>query len=136
LQHGTDNKVDIYISILKMESNFSKYTVAELKDICSNIDQVRDPELYQKVMEELRIQESLQEKYTDSKVKRSIAPSVILILVVICIFYEKIPGRHGGLTPEEDPFFFWGTLVVISGMCLNRLLSTKAIKKKNGVGDT
>lgn len=108
-----------------MESEFSKYTVVELKDICSNIDQEKDPILYKKAMDELIIKKSLKEKYTDSKLKSSIVPIIVLILVAICIFYGKIPGRHGGLTPEKDPFFFWGTLVVITGMCLNRLLSTK-----------
>jgi hypothetical protein len=76
-------------------------------------------------MKKLQEQENLKENQNNSKLKNYIAPITILILVVFCIFYGKIPGRHGGLTPEEDPFFFWGTLSVITGMCFNRLMSTK-----------
>lgn len=76
-------------------------------------------------MKKSQEQESLKENQNNSKLKNFIAPITILILVVLSFFYGKIPGRHGGLTPEDDPFFFWGTLFVITGMCINRLVSAK-----------
>jgi len=57
-----------------------------------------------------------------------ISSSIVLFIVVCCIYFDEIPGRHGGLNSQDDPFWFWATLTFIIGMCVHQLLNIKTAK--------
>ena len=50
-----------------------------------------------------------------------ISSSIILCIVVCCIYFDKIPERHGGLNSQDDPFWFWTTVIAIVAMSLYNL---------------
>jgi hypothetical protein len=52
-----------------------------------------------------------------------ISSSIILCIVVCCIYFDKIPGRHGGLNSQDDPFWFWTTVIIVVAMSLYNLMT-------------
>ena len=123
-----------------MEPDYQSYTRDELYDVKSNINKDAYPERYKALLQELARREKAQPKVTVKetvkKPKRKvtnkekiISSAIMLIIVVVCIYIEKIPGKHDGYSMAEDPYFFWGTLLLCVGFAVSQLLSLERNKK-------
>ena len=135
-----------------MNPDYHSYTSEELEDVCSNIDKDRHPERYQNILNELSTRRlSEQDRNVDiapkatepkpkSKKKRSKKQKItsslaIFIAVAAFIFYGKIPGRHGDLTAEGEPYFFWITIAILVSLAINNLLTIKwSVKSQDKQG--
>ncbi|WP_068546930.1 hypothetical protein [Thalassotalea crassostreae] len=129
-----------------MKPDYQSYTLEELYDVEVNIDKEAYPERYKDLLHELKLREEeeseVEVKEDTKKPKRKrtnkekiITSSFILIAAAACLYYGNIPGKHGGLSMEEDPYFFWGTLLFCVGMTVNQLLTLESNKKQCD-GDT
>jgi hypothetical protein len=58
------------------------------------------------------VEEVIKPKRKRTNKEKIITSAFILIAAVACIYYGKIPGKHGGFSMDNDPFFFWVTLCV------------------------
>lgn len=126
-----------------MIPDYQSYTLEELYDVKSNIDKDAYPERYKELLQELILREKAEPKVivkeAVKKPKRKptnkekiISSSIMLFTTVVCIYYGKIPGKHDGLSMEEDPYFFWGTLLFCAGFAVNQLLTLERNQKQSG----
>ncbi|AXR06323.1 hypothetical protein [Salinimonas sediminis] len=127
-----------------MKPDYQSYTLEELYDVEVNIDKDAYPERHKDLLHELKLREEAKPKVEIKedikKPKRTnkekiITSSFILIAAAACLYYGNIPGKHGGLSMEDDPYFFWGTLLFCVGMAVKQLL-TLVYNSKQGDGDT
>lgn len=123
-----------------MKPDYQSYTLEELYDVKVNIDKEAYPERYENLLIEIKLREEaapkVMQKATKTKRKRTnnekIVTSSFLLIVAIAVFYfEYIPGKHGGISMKEDPFFFWGILLFCVGMAVNQLLTLESNQKKS-----
>ena len=123
-----------------MKPDYRSCTLEELHDVHSNIDKGAYPERYQELLTELSTRKKTEQKaVVEKKIKKPkrkrtnkekvISSGFVLIAVVACIYYEKTPGKHGGLSMIEEPYFFWGTLLFCVGLALNQMLTLESKKK-------
>jgi hypothetical protein len=129
-----------------VKPDYQSYTLEELYDVKVNIDKEAYPEMYKDLLHELKLREEatpkVEVKEVAKKPKRKrtnkekiITSSFILITAAACLYYGNIPGKNGGLSIEDDPYFFWGTLLFCVGMAINQL-STLEFNPKQGGSDT
>ena len=128
-----------------MEPDYKSYTLDELYDVKSNINKDAYPQRYKALQQELARREKAQPKVTVKetvkKPKRKatnkekiISSAIMLIIVVVCIYIEKIPGKHDGYSMADDPYFFWGTLLLCVGFAVSQLLSLERNKRQSDTG--
>jgi hypothetical protein len=124
-----------------VKPDYQSYTLEELYDVEENIDKEAYPERYKDLLHELKLREDakpqieVKEETKKPKRKRSnkekiTTSSLILAAAAACLYYGYIPGKHGGLSMEEDPYFFWGTLLFCVGMAVNQLLTLEYTQKQ------
>ena len=79
------------------------------------------------------VHSELKKKFDVKQVQLHLPPATsFLLIVAIAVFYfEYIPGKHGGISMKEDPFFFWGILLFCVGMAVNQLLTLESNQKKS-----
>jgi len=65
-------------------------------------------------------------KYSNKS--KIISSSIVLFIISLCIYFDEIPGRHGGLNSQDDPFWFWATVFIVVCMCLYNLLTLSGSK--------
>lgn len=117
-----------------MKPDYQSYSLADLYDVQSRIDKDTYPERYEELLKEIADREKHKSEVTVDSVahkpkrkrsnKEKIASSLLLFIAVgACIFYGHIPGKHGGFSMENDPYIFWGLLLVGAGLALNQLLT-------------
>ena len=133
-----------------MKTDYSSCTLEELHDVHSHIDKVAYPQRYQELLKELTSRETDEEesvKKPDTtknlktpKRKRTnkdkiITSYFVLTAAAACWYFEKIPGKNGGLTIEDDPIAFWVTIVVCVGLAISQLLTLES-NEESSVSDT
>lgn len=116
-----------------MEVKYHEYTTQELEDVRANINKDKYPERYQAVVDELSTRkpkkvdsfELKDEEIASPKPKRKrsnkarvISNSIFIAIAVSCIYFERIPGRNGGITLVDSPYWFWSVIVLCFGLCL------------------
>lgn len=77
------------------------------------------------------VEEVIKPKRKRTNKEKIITSAFILIASVACIYYGKIPGRLG-FSMDNDPFFFWVTLLFCVGLAVNQLLTLDAKQGSNG----
>lgn len=126
-----------------MKPDYQSYTLEELNDVKSNIDKDAYPERYKELLQEIMLRGKSEPKVIIKEVARKgirkpsnkekfISSSIMLIITVVCLYYGKIPGKHDGWSMEEDPYFFWGTLLFCVGFAINQLLTLEKSQKQSG----
>jgi hypothetical protein len=72
--------------------------------------------------------------YRKMKAKEAkIVIPISVLLIILAIYYEKIPGRNGHLTPSETPYFFWGAIIFAIVMVVKEV---DRLFNKNNDGDS
>jgi len=69
-------------------------------------------------------------KKNESRKDKLIGPVAILIGIGFAIYFEKLPGRNGGLTPQEEPYFYWGIIIFAVIFCLDKIFAVIETKKE------
>lgn len=119
-----------------MEPDYQSYTLEELYDVKSNIDKHAYPQRYKALLHEFALRENAEAKSIPKEVvikpkrkitnkERIISSSIMLIITVSCIYYGKTPSKYDGLSMEEDPYYFWGTMMFCVGFAVSQLLALK-----------
>lgn len=130
-----------------MNPDYQSYTLEELYDVRAKIDKELYPARYEYLLKEISVREhklpkkpvtedSEKPKRKRTNKEKIVSSTLILSAVGLCLYYEKIPGRHGGLTMSEDPYFFWGTLLFCAGLAINQLLTLESRKSEKGSSGT
>ena len=106
-----------------MKPDYKSCSLEELHDVKVHIDKDKYPERYQELLNEIAMRESsvptpeveevIKPKRKRTNKEKIITSAFILIAAVACIYYGNIPGKHGGLSMDNDPFFFWVTLLLL-----------------------
>jgi len=131
-----------------MKVDYCSYTLEELYDVHENIDKDAYPERYKELLKELASREKEEaakepdeaEEIKKPKRKRTnkekiITSSFVLIAAAACLYFGEIPGKHGGLSIDDDPIAFWITMIFCVGLAVYQLLTLEP-NAESSVNDT
>ncbi len=126
-----------------MTPDYKSYSLEELHDVKVHIEKDKYPERYQELLNEIalreaavpipEIQEVIKPKRKRTNKEKILTSAFILMTVIAFIYYGQIPGKHGGLSMDNDPIFFWITVLFCIGLAVHQLLN---LDVKQGSNDT
>ena len=123
-----------------MKPDYSSYSLEELYDVKDHIDKDKYPERYQELLHEIALREAAvptsevikPERKSNNK-EKIITSAFFFMAAIACIYYRKIPLKHGGeLSMDNQPFLFWFTLLVLVSLAVYPLLTLETKHIKSG----
>jgi hypothetical protein len=123
-----------------MKPDYKSYSLEELYDVKDHIDKDKYPERYQELLHEIALREAavptsevIKPKRKRSNIEKIITSAFFFIAAIACIYYGKIPLKHGReLSMDNQPFLFWVTLLILVSLALHQLLTLETKHIKNG----